>query len=235
MTYAEFVAYIQSLGVFDTADTEFTAIIPAVIQYAEGRIYRELDALAQHQTNVFDLTANNRDFSMSAANPKVLIPETINVITPAATLPNAGTRTPLFPVHRDYMDMVYGTVLSATGIPSKWAAYTEDLIRVAPTPNAAYKIEVVGKFQPAELSASNTTTYLTLTFPDLFLAAAMVFVSGYERNYGAQASDPETATSWEAEYQRLKGSAVDQIERQKGRGLQSTPYRPPVIPQSKGG
>jgi hypothetical protein len=229
MNYTEFVDRVTSLGMQKPTDPNWVAIIPAVIEYAEGRIYRELDALAQHGTYVFDLVAGNRDFDMAAATPKVLIPETVNVITPAATLPAAGSRRPLRPRHRDFMDAVYGTLAAGNGIPVYWAAYTNDIIRVGPTPDAAYKIEVVGKFQPDALTVSNPVTYLTATFPDLFVACAMVFVAGYERNFGAQAADPQQAQSWEAQYTTLKASALEQIERQKGSGLNMTAYRPPIL------
>lgn len=227
MTYTEFVENLQSLGVFSTGDTEFTAIIPAVIQYAEGRIYREIDALATHTTGVVDLAANNRSVSLSSLSPKIIVPETVAVITPAATAPDSGTRNNVRLVNRDFLDFAFRQVLSGTGLPRYWAMYDADTLRVAPTPDAAYKLEVVGTYQPAALSASNTTTILSTYFPELMTACAMIFVSGYERNYGAQASDPQQAASWEGEYQKLKMGVVDQISRQKGQGAGWSPYRNP--------
>ena len=76
-----------------------------------------------------------------------------------------------------------------------------------PWPDDTYRVEVVGKIQPAVLSASNANTYLTDNLPDLYIAACMVFLSGYMHNFGAQADDPKMSQSWESQYQTLKASA----------------------------
>ena len=36
-----------------------------------------------------------------------------------------------------------------------------------------------------------------MRYPELLLCACMVFASGYQRDFGAQAEDPQKAVSWE--------------------------------------
>jgi hypothetical protein len=57
------------------------------------------------------------------------------------------------------------------------------------------------------LSATNSTTWLSLNVPELMVAAGMVFAAGYMRNFGSQADDPKMATSWETQYSTLLKSA----------------------------
>lgn len=60
---------------------------------------------------------------------------------------------------------------------------------------------------------------------DLFVAAAMVFMSGYQKNFGAQADDPKMAMSWETQYQALLRGAMDEEARKKGEGAGYNPLR----------
>ena len=69
--------------------------------------------------------------------------------------------------------------------------------------------------QTCALPISNTTTILTTYVPDLFMAASMVFASGYMRNFGSQADDPRMSQSWENQYQLLKASAQTELARQR--------------------
>ena len=84
-----------------------------------------------------------------------------------------------------------------------------------PSPNASYYVEVIGTIRPEALSVTNTTTAITTYIPDVFMAASMVFASGYMRNFGSQADDPKMAQSWEAQYQTLKASTSAEQARQR--------------------
>ena len=68
-------------------------------------------------------------------------------------------------------------------------------------------VEVIGRIRPTALSAGNPTTYISQTYPDLLIAASMIFVSGYQKNYGAQQDNPQQAQSWENQYKMLLASA----------------------------
>jgi hypothetical protein len=93
-------------------------------------------------------------------------------------------------------------------------AQTTDVL-VGPAPDDTYNVEVIGTVNPTPLSAANTTTYLTLYLWDLFVAASMVFMTGFQKNFGSQADDPKMAVSWESTYKTLFQSAdlVDSRQR----------------------
>ena len=73
--------------------------------------------------------------------------------------------------------------------------------------SAAYRVEVVGTIRPTPLSATNTTTFLTLYLPDLFMAASLVFAGENMRDFGAEGGNPAVAQTWEQNYQALMASA----------------------------
>jgi len=241
MTYAEIVTALSQLTVIPEDDDNFTAILPSVFAYSDGRIYRELDMLA---ANVRDATsstsANTRDFNLPTALGTFLVIDGINVITPASTAPDSGTRHPLIPVSRDFLDLTWPSTSGAT-VPQYFAyisqntlsSPTQTQVLFGPWPDTTYRVEVVGKIQPAVLSASNTTTYLSANLSELYLAACMVFLSGWMRNYGSQSDDPRQAQSWETQYQALKDSAATWEARKRFAGASWTPKQPEptAVPQ----
>lgn len=212
-TYATWQTALSTETAIPTSDANFQAILPTLIDYAEGRIYRDLDLVAATVTDGSNsLSAGSRNFTLPTTVGTFLIVTAMNVITPASTAPDSGTRTPLIPVSREFLDLTWPSGTGAT-VPQYFNLTTLSLtagqnqVVVGPWSDAAYRVEVVGKIQPTALSASNTTTYLTTNLPDLFLAASMVAMSGFMRNYGSQADDPKMAMSWEQQYQTLLKSA----------------------------
>jgi hypothetical protein len=191
----------------DSTTTQFQTMLPGLIDYAEQRIYRELDLLS---TIVRDssaaLTANDRNFTLPSAQGRFVTVQGVNAISPAGTAPDSGTRNFLSPKSRDYLDAVWNSSSGAT-IPRCFAMITDQTLIVGPWPDSNYIMEVIGTIRPTALSSGNPTTFLTNYLPDLFIAAGMVFASGYMRNYGSQADTPQMAMSWESQYERLLASA----------------------------
>jgi hypothetical protein len=54
----------------------------------------------------------------------------------------------------------------------------------------------------------------------------MIFVAGWQRNYGSQSDDPQTAQSWQNQYNMLLQSANLQEARARFAGPSWTPTRP---------
>jgi len=232
LNYSDFVATIANETVITATDPNFVQILPQAIAYAEDRIYRELDLLSTVVRDSSALTSGNRNYTLPQNNGRFVVTNAFNLITPAATtIPDNGTRTQMIPVSRDFLDAVYGSSTGA-GQPTYYAPITDQDWIVGPWPDAAYTIEVVGTIQPTPLSASNTTTYLTLYLSDLFVAAAMIFMSGYQQNFGAQADNPQMATSWSSEYDKLFASAnvVEQRKKYAAGGWGSLSPTPVATP-----
>lgn len=214
LTYSTYISTIANLTVYSESDADFVQIMPSAIDYAEDRVYRELNLLATIVRNSSStLTANSRNFALPTDLGVFQTVTEINVITPSSASVISGTRNPLAKASLSFLDFLYPTEAapSTPSVPTLYAPVNNTTIAVGAAPDAAYPVEVVGTIQPTPLSSGNPTTYLTTYLPDLFVAASMVFMSGFMRNFGAQADDPKMAVSWEGEYQKLFASA-DQLE-----------------------
>lgn len=227
MNYAELYTYLTTLLQINTENsTDFDSILPLGILDGEGRIYREMDFLA---ASVLDATAsftpNNRNLTLPAT---IIICQGISAITPAATTPANGVRHALEPVTLDFLDYIWNKELGtgSTGVPQYFTMQSATIAMVAPTPDAAYVAEVNGIIRPAPISVSNPTTYISLTYPDLLVAAIMVFLTGYQRDWGAQSDDPKMAMSWESHYQAAKQFVMVEEQRRKFQGPGWNAYPP---------
>jgi len=215
LDYTSYITALTTEMVVQPDDVSFNAILPDIIDYAEQRIYRELDLLS---TVTRDATAAFTTLTRSFTFPQHFVTtQQINVITPAGQPPASGTRVSLTPVSKEYLDYVWPSLAGAS-VPKSFAMLTDQTIIVGPWPDATYTVEVVGTTRPAPLGTGNPQTFLTLYLPDLFLAASMVFASGYMRNFGSQADDPRMSASWEDQYGKLLASANVEEMRKKFNG-----------------
>lgn len=124
---------------------------------------------------------------------------------------------PLEPVTRDYLDFAWPSdnSVGAGVLPVQWCPNDQTSVLVGPAPDQAYAFEAVGTMRIPQLSATNYTNFLTQQFPDLYVAASMVYFSGYQRDFGSQSDDPKLAVSWEQQYQTLlKSSVVEEARKQ---------------------
>lgn len=232
LTYAQYITTIANECVFDEADSSFVQIMPQTIAYAEGRIYRELDLLA---TVVRDSSgtcaANSRNFTLPQSMGRFEIVKSINVITPSTATVTTGTRNPVTPAAQEVIDGLWPseTAALASTVPALFAMITDQAVIFGPPPGAAFPVEVTGFIVPTPLSETNTTTYLSLYLSDLFVAASMVFMSGFMRNFsGAGSDDPQMAVNWESQYRTLFTSAnvVDARQKFASSGWTSTQPEP---------
>lgn len=218
MTYTQLIAILANLVVTSVTDAKFLTELPDAIDYANLRMCRDLDFL---QTRLAQsgpaLTPGARPLSMAALAFPVIVLEQVNIITPAATMLNAGTRNPLTPQSKPFMDAIYpaGGVPGSVTVPVDFAMVDQANIIVGPVSDAAYGTEFFGTVRPAPISATNSTSWITDNLPDVFVAACMIRLSGWMKNYGnTQADDPQQPVSWEAQYMKLlDGAGVEEARR----------------------
>lgn len=183
LTYSTYVNQIAEMAVVSPTDANFLSILPAMLDYAELRIYRDLDLMntsTSIHSSAIVLTAGNRNLSFPMTLPNnsgsIVVSEQLNLILPAGqTDPDATTaeRFPLMPTTKEFLDVVYGSNLSAArGQPKYYSAFNENLFFVGPVPDQQYFVEVVGTFRPNPLGytaplasavASGTTGTFTFT------------------------------------------------------------------------
>lgn len=213
LTYATYKTALATLSVVPETDANWLAILPDAISYAELRIYRDLDLLSTVNVNTSFLTTANAS-KVSITQGTFVTLQNVNVITPAGTTtPDLGTRVPLLPVSKEYIQYAWPSATNS-GVPSYFAMIDERTFSLGPWPNDAYTLEIIGTIRPETLSASNTTTFISQYLPDMFLMASMIFISGYQRNFGRQSDDPQMAQSYESQYQALlKGATVEEYRK----------------------
>lgn len=237
MNYADVVTTLSTLTAIVPTDADFLAVLPACFNDAEGRIFRDLDMInLDVRDGSGQTTAGSRNFNLPTSVGVFQVVSAVNIITPAGSAPDSGTRNPCRPCSLDLLDYIYGSSAGA-GVPSMYAYISQSSISdqkniiFAPWPDSNYRVEVVGKIQWPTLSVSNTSTFLTLYLPDVFIAACMVFMTGYMKNWGAQSDDPRSAMSWETHYNSLLESAGVWEARKRMAGASWTPK--PVEPMAQ--
>jgi len=231
LDYTSYVAQLSNLMVIASSDPGFQTFLPGCIDYAEQRLYRELDLLATRITDATTVVSSgNRNFTLPTTTGTFLVVESINTITPVGLAANSsGSRNPVVFASREFIDVCYPSNSIVTGVPEFAAMASNTQIILGPAPDAGYVAEVVGTQRPTALSSVNTTTILTTMLPDVFMAASMVFGSGFMRDFGSQTDDPQQSGSWETQYQALLRSADVEELRKKYQSQGWTSAKPSQI------
>ena len=191
-TYAELTTQILDYTE-TTTDVLTSTRTDDFIEHTENRILREadLDAFKSHQYTA--VTADNAFVSLPGGTDPD--PTSLATIRTVHIYPASGTATRDFLEQRDISFMnEYWPVRTSTSTPKYWAWWDENSIYLAPTPDAAYNIEVGITRLPTRLSSSNTTTWLGNNAPSALLygslAEAFKFLKGpaemlqlYEQSY----------------------------------------------------
>jgi len=223
MTYDEVVSQLKTMLAVEMNDEDanFTRIIPGMMLYADGRIYRELPILARKITQPVTLVALSREFGVPV-NVRAL--RAINVCTPVGPISYTSKRKPLERISIESLDFFWPQASYKPGVPEKYAVLGtkgsgEDvsyIVRVMPTPDRAYSAELLGDIRPEPLSPENPQTFLSVAYPELLIAVCMVYGTGYQRDFGAQSDDPQRAVSWEGQYQSLRQGVMLEVARMAG-------------------
>lgn len=222
MDYAALELKIQTHIEVPDGDTNLDAMLPDIINFGELRIYRDMkELLAEHdQDTALSFTSGNRE---------ITVPTNMFIVE-ALSFVNSGLTTPLLPVSKQFIDMIWPTQ-ATTGTMQYFCMKDRTTAIVAGTPASSYQAVFTGYVRDDPLSSTNTTTYIGDNFPDLLFASCMIYAAGYQRDYGQQADDPQKALSWERMYQNLLPAAIAQEERKSGRGPGWTAHAPAPLAQ----
>ncbi len=215
LTYSTYVTSLANLLVVPTSDAGFQTVLPNILDDAELRIQRDLDLIStiQGDTTNFDVTQRYQLLPLTKGDPVVL--KEVNVITPlGASIDLNGTRNQLIPTSNEMINALYPN-RAASAVPQYFAIVNDQYITVGPAPDAAYEFEAISTYRLTSLSVSNVSTILSVFFPDLLIAASMVFAAGYQKNFGAAVDDPKMGPTWESHYQTLLSSATVEENRKR--------------------
>lgn len=226
--YHQVVQALQNLCQVPANNTflPFEQILPRAFEYADNRIYRELGFLA---------TSIPQNLSLTGGVGTVVLPsnivslQTLYVITPFGATSANSVRNLVRRVSEDMINFVYPNTNYTAGtasIPtlhslvgatsgSPMDARGAITIRLGPAPDLAYTAIATGTVRPAALSKSNTTTFLSTYYPDLFIAACMIYLMGFQRDFSAQSSNAQGAMSWQDQYVQLRDGVTVESNQQK--------------------
>ena len=226
LTYNAYVTEIANLTVAQTqtvnsvvqgVDATFNAMFPGILNYAENRIQRDLQ-LEQAVVPV-SYTLNSGSKTVSVPIGDLLSIETVTV-----------NNIPVLPTSAEYLQNVYTNSGTQLGPPEVFAIQGGDSvtygavsmsIQFGPWADQNYTVVMRGPTRMTSLytyanqsQANVTKTFISTMLPDLLIQASMVYVSEYQRNFGATSNDPQMGFGYEQAYQALLQSAhVDEARR----------------------
>ena len=169
MTYDELVTNIRNYT--DVASNDFTnAVINTFITMAENQILRQIDL------DVFKLEVSG---NLTSGNKFLAAPS--DILTHRYLAITSGSDQ-IFLDFRDTSFMKeYWANGASTGVPKYYSVWDQNTFYVAPTPNAAFVAELGYIYRPAQLSSTNTTTWISTNAPEALLYACLIQAYSYTK------------------------------------------------------
>ena len=213
MTYAELVQKIRDYTEVDSTVLSDT-IINGFIENAEFRVLREVDSDSNRSFKTAQLTTSQRYID---------VPDDCLVVRSAQIVDSDGVASAdnrEFLEYKDTNFMSEYNPTDATGVPKYYSYWDEDTLVFAPVPNAQYTIQINYVLKPAALTATNTTTYLSLNFPNGLLYACLV------EAYGFLKGPQDLLQLYEQKYKQVvEGFSIEQMGRRRRDEYQMGPPR----------
>ena len=209
MTYTELVQKIRDYT--EVTSTVLTdTIVNGFIENAEFRILRDVDSDNNRRYVVAQMVASQRFIDT---------PQNLLVIRSAQIVDSAGVGVANdrdFLQYRDTSFMSEFNNLEVQGTPKYYSNWDENTIVVAPTPDQTYTIQLNYILKPEGLSSTNSTTYLSLNFPNGLLYACLV------EAYGFLKGPNDLLQLYEGKYkQAVEGFSIEQMGRRRRDEYQS--------------
>jgi hypothetical protein len=187
-TYSELVTQIRDYTETDS-NVLTTTIINDFIEHAELRIFRQVDsdAFRRYATAPLTFVAGQVPDPFIAKPGQVPTDfsyvRTVSIYSDSGSLGGLTDNERIVLIKKDYSFMTeYWPNRTSTGIPKYYANWDQDTLFVAPTPNAAYTIELAYVAQPTGLSSSTATTWISNNAPAALLYACLIEAFKFLKN-----------------------------------------------------
>jgi hypothetical protein len=169
MTYDELVTNIRNYT--EVNSNVFTSsVINTFITMAENQILREIDL------DVFKVEATT---NMTSGNKFLSAPN--DILTHRYMMITSGGNQ-VFLDFRDTSFMKeYWPNGSSTGTPKYYSVWDQNTFYLAPTPNSNFVVELGYIYRPAQLSSTNTTTWISNNAPEALLYACLIQAYSYTK------------------------------------------------------
>tara|TARA_R100000655_G_C2938182_1_gene185218 strand:+ start:123 stop:812 length:690 start_codon:yes stop_codon:yes gene_type:complete len=184
-TYSELVTQIRDYT--ETDDNVLTTtIVNDFIEHAELKIFRQIDFDVFRKYQTASLTSGDAFVGMPGNTPtQFSYIRSVNIFSPSGSLGGLTDGERVYLEKRDTGFInEYHPSRTNTGIPKYYANWDNDTIILAPTPNAAYTMELAYNAQETGLSSSNTTTWVSTNAPQLLLYACLIEAFKFLKNPG---------------------------------------------------
>jgi hypothetical protein len=209
MTYAELVQKIRDYTEVDS-NVLTSTIVDGFIENAEYRIFRDVDSDNNKRYATSNLIVNQRF---------VQTPDNALVIRSAQIVDSDGTSNPNnreFLEFRDTSFMSEYNATETTGVPKYYGWWDKNHLVFAPTPDATYEIQLNYILKDPGLSSSNTTTYISLNFPNGLLYACLVEAFSFLKGPN------DLLQLYEGKYKQVvEGFSIEQMGRRRRDEYQS--------------
>ena len=222
-TYSELVTQIREYCEVDS-NVFTTAIVNDFIEHAESKIFRQIDFDVFRKYRTATLTSGDAFVGMPGNTPdSFAFIRSVNIFSPSGSLGGLTDNERVFLEKRDQSFInEYAPDRTATGIPKYYANWDNDTILLAPTPNAAYTMELAYNAQETGLSSSNTTTWVSNNAPGLLLYACLIEAFKFLKN-------PNMVAMYTQAYQELLTPlAAEQIGRRRREEYKDGVVRIPI-------
>tara|TARA_R100001594_G_scaffold7652_1_gene20542 strand:- start:329 stop:979 length:651 start_codon:yes stop_codon:yes gene_type:complete len=209
MTYAELVDKIRNYT--EVTSTVLTdPIVNGFIEDAEWRILREVDMDANRRYKTAQFITSTRFID---------VPADALIIRSAQITDSSGVGASTnrdFLQYRDTSFMSEFNPTGATGVPKYYSWWDKEKIVVAPTPNATFTIQLNYILKDPGLSSTNTTTYLSLYFPNGLLYACLIEAFSFLKGPN------DLLQLYEGKYKQVvEGFSIEQMGRRRRDEYQS--------------
>ena len=209
MTYDELVTKIREYTEVD-ANVLTKTIVDGFIEDSEFRILRDVDADSNRRYKTAQVIAGTRFIDEPT---DALVIRSLQIVD-SDGVGEANNRD--FLQYRDTSFMSEFNPTGAQGVPKYYSSWDEDTIVLAPTPNATYTLQLNYILKDAGLSSTNTTTYLSLNFPNGLLYACLVEAFSFLK--GPQ----DLLQLYEQKYKQVvEGFSIEQMGRRRRDEYQS--------------
>jgi hypothetical protein len=209
MTYDELKTKIREYTEVD-ANVLTTTILDGFIEDTEFRILRDIDTDSNRRYASANLVASTRFID---APTDALVIRSAQIVD-SDGVGAADNRD--FLQWRDTSFMSEFNPTNATGVPKYYSWWDKDTIVVAPTPNATFTIQLNYILKDPGLSSTNTTTYISLNFPNGLLYACLVEAFSFLKGPN------DLLQLYEGKYKQVvEGFAIEQMGRRRRDEYQS--------------
>ena len=217
MNYSELLDNIRNYTEIDS--NVFTSgVVDTFITMAENRILRDIDLDVFKKESTGTLTIGSKFLGA----PSDILTHRYLMITVDGDQRFLDFRDTSF-VKEYWPD---GT---DTATPKYYSVWDQNTFLLSPTPDAAYAVEVGYVYRPAQLSSSNTTTWISTNVPEALLYACLIQAYSYTKG------PLEMLQYFENAYkQAIQGLGIEQQGRRRRDEFRDGMVRLPVKSESPG-